>query len=186
MKQRTPLKRKTPMPRGKPLRQRRREGADVEREEKPRSALPSIQPRQDVRYGGSVSGVAVVKRTAYRDAALLEMARGRHCLLRIPGMCVGATETTVAAHSNLLAHGKAKSRKADDCYSVFACYPCHFWLDQGAAAAVDKEAAFMAAHVRQVFAWREIAADASEPERFRKAARRALDRLNATPLGEAP
>jgi hypothetical protein len=28
--------------------------------------------------------------------------------------------------------------------------------------------------------------DAGEPERFRKAARRALERLNATPIGETP
>lgn len=159
---RTPIRRKTP------LRRTRKQGPDIAREEKPRALVPTVQPLRKGTYSGGTTG-PVQKRTAYRDAALLEMARGRHCLLRIPGMCVGATETTVAAHSNLLSHGEGKSRKADDCYSVFACYPCHFWLDQGAAAAVDKEAAFMAAHVRQVFAWREIAADAGEPERFRAA-----------------
>lgn len=179
---------RTPIRRKAPLRQRRREGSDIEREPKPAAVIgipTSVQPLHRGTYGGGTTAPAP-KRRAYRDPALLELARGRHCLLRIPGMCVGATETTVAAHSNLLAHGKGKARKADDCYSVFACYPCHFWLDQGSASAVDKEAAFMAAHVRQVFAWREIAADASEPERFRKAAQRALEHLNATPLGDAP
>ena len=178
MKTRKPLQRKTP------LRQRRKEGSDIVREERPRAPLvPTVRPLRMGTYSGGTTAAAPKVR-AYRDSALLEMARGRHCLLRIPGMCVGATETTVAAHSNLIAHGKAKARKADDCYSVFTCYPCHFWLDQGSASAEDKEAAFMAAHVRQVFAWRRIAADASEPERFRRAARRALERLNATPMPE--
>ena len=178
------MKRSKPLARTPFRRKVRADGPTAPREPKPWAA-PTVLPLRAGTYAGGTNGPAP-KAKAYRDAALLEMARGRHCLLRIPGMCVGATETTVAAHSNLLAHGKAKSRKADDCYSVFACYPCHFWLDQGAAAAVDKEAAFMAAHVRQVFAWREIAADPGEPERFRRAALRVLERLGATPLGETP
>lgn len=174
---RTPLKRKAP------LRTRRREGPDLLREERPRAAMvPMAQPVRAV-VGGSTSA-SRPKVKAYRDPALLEMAKGRHCLLRVPGMCVGATETTVAAHSNLLKHGKGKARKADDHYSCWSCFPCHYWLDQGGASAEDKEAAFMAAHVRQVFAWRRMATDSSEPERFRRAARRALERLGATPLGD--
>lgn len=135
-------------------------------------------------YTGSTSGVAIPKERAYRDPALLDMARDRPCMLLIPAICNHRTDTTVAAHSNWMDHGKSGSRKADDCYSVWACHSCHLWLDPGKASAREKRFAFMAAHARQVLAWRQIAADPTEPERFRKAARRALEHLNATPVTE--
>jgi hypothetical protein len=133
---------------------------------------------------------AVPKTAPYRDAVLLEMARDRPCLLMIPAQCSHRTDTTVAAHSNFAEHGgKGKNRRADDCFSVWSCEACHIrWLDQpighGGPTKAQKEAAFMAAHSRQVLAWRVIATDQAEPERFRRAARRALERLGATPLPE--
>jgi hypothetical protein len=118
------------------------------------------------------------------------MAQGRPCLLTVParlGMDGSAwcksTDTTVACHSNLSEHGKAGARKADDCYSVWGCGACHFWLDFSRAPAEQKEAVFMGAHLAQVLEWRRVAADESEPERFRKAAQWALDALNATQVG---
>lgn len=131
-------------------------------------------------YAGSTAAPAPKERP-YRDPTLLAMAAGRPCLLLVPGNCNHRQDTTVAAHSNLLAHGKGKSRKADDCYSAWGCAACHSWLDQGPAPAAQKERAFMEAHLRQVLAWREIAGNPSEPDRFRRAARRALEHLNATP-----
>jgi len=137
-------------------------------------------PRRAAVMGGGTAGPAP-KTVPWRCATLLEMARGRPCLLLVPGLCNHRLDTTVAAHSNLLAHGKAKARKADDCYVVAACATCHRWLDQGSAPAAVREAAFMAAHARQVLAWRRIATDPAEPARFRRAAAAALDHLNATP-----
>lgn len=128
----------------------------------------------------------VPKSKPYRDPALLAMAEGRPCLLLVPGICSHRVDTVVAAHSNLSVHGKSGARKADDIFSVAACHACHAWLDQGPATAKQKEAAFMAGHALQVLAWRNIAAASDEPERFRRAARRALEWLNATPLGDAP
>ncbi len=133
-------------------------------------------------YAGSTSGDPAPKSEPYRDPVLLEMARGRPCLLMVPAVCSHRIDTVVAAHSNLPEHGKAMARKSDDVYSCWADACCHLWLDQGKARAADKEAAFMAAHARQVMYWRLIATDPNEPERFRRAARRALERLNATPL----
>jgi hypothetical protein len=135
-------------------------------------------------YSGGVSGEAVEKTEPYRDPALLEMAKGRPCLLCPPGLCMCRPGTVVACHSNLAIHGKAKSRKADDCYTVWGGAVAHAWLDQSGANRKDKELAFMAAHARQVMHWRWIAQDPSEPERFRKAAQRALERLGATQLSE--
>lgn len=144
----------------------------------------SIQPLHQGTYAGGVKAAAP-KSEAYRDAALLEMVRGRPCLMRVPGVCNGDPETTVAAHSNWPDHSKAMGRKAGDCYIAASCYACHTWLDAGKAPGRDKRFYFMAAHARQILAWRVIATDPSEPERFRKAAARALAYLNATPIPEA-
>lgn len=120
------------------------------------------------------------KPEAYRNPALLAMARDKPCLLRVPGQCVGGTETTVAAHSNWACHGKAGARKADDQYSVWGCSGCHSWLDQGAAPKATKQAAFMRAHADQVLQWRRIAQETTEKPRDRAAALWALERLNSS------
>lgn len=167
---RTPLTRKTPL-----LRQRRHEGADIEREPKPR-ALATVKALVRGTYAGGIAG-PTPKAEPYRDPVLLEMARNRPCLLMVPAICNHRVDTTVAAHSNLSIHGKGGARKADDCYVVEACSACHYWLDFGKAGAATKLDAFMNGHALQVLAWRLRAADMSEPERFRRAAARALERL---------
>lgn len=138
--------------------------------------------------GGTYAGAteaARPKTKPYRDAALLEMARGRLCLLCPAGNCTCTPGSVVSCHSNWHEHGgRAKNRKADDCYSVWGGDRAHEWLDRSGAPAAEKEARFMAAHLQQVLCWRVIADDPSEPMRFRRAARRALDHLNATPTGE--
>lgn len=144
---------------------------------------PTVRPLHRGTYEGATAG-PVAKPGPYRDATLLEMARGRPCLVMVPGLCSHRVDTVVAAHSNSQEHGKGMGRKADDCYTAFACVACHSWLDQGKAAGEVRESAFMAAHARQVLAWRLIAMDPNEPARYRAAARRALDRLGATPLTE--
>lgn len=135
--------------------------------------------------GGSTRAAAP-KTKPYRDRVLLAMAENRSCLLLVPAVCSHRTDQTVSAHSNLGIHGKAKNRKADDCYSAWSCAACHRWLDQPIGhygpTRDQKAQAFMQAHLRQVLAWHQIATDPTEPERFRRAARRALERLNATPL----
>ena len=134
-------------------------------------------------YGGTTS--AAPKPVEHRNPTLLAMAKDRPRMLLIPGICNHRTDTTVAAHSNLSIHGKAGARKADDQYTVWACSACHFWLDFGKAAAAQKEMAFTLGHARQALAWRFVAADPCEHGRFQKAARWALERLDATPITEA-
>jgi hypothetical protein len=159
-----------------------RERRQQEREANMRQlAIPSRSLHRGT-YAGT-TGPAVAKPEPYRDPVLLEMAKGRPCLLPTP-CCDHRENTTVAAHSNLLAHGKGKSRKADDCYSVWSCFGSHVWLDQSKASKDLKDAKFMFAHAQQVLAWRLIAMDPNEPERFRKAAARALQQLNATDIYE--
>jgi len=79
----------------------------------------------------------------YRDKDLLELAKGERCLLQAHPRCYGDHgETTVACHSNLLIHGKGKSLKAEDCYTVWGCYMCHKWLDTSQAGYEEKEKAY--------------------------------------------
>jgi hypothetical protein len=136
---------------------------------------PLVQPVNYARISANDAAV-VPKPAAYRDLALLDMARGRPCLM--PRPTHAGTDTTVAAHSNHLDHGKARGRKADDCYSVWACALCHGWYDQGCADRYEKRRAFDAALARQRVEWERIATDPGEPLRFRQAARRAVDHIN--------
>lgn len=46
-------------------------------------------------------------------------------------MCGNQDGTVVAAHSNLLEHGKGKGIKAHDGMAAWLCYRCHSQLDQG-------------------------------------------------------
>lgn len=64
-----------------------------------------------------------------RSKKIRDSARNEDCQLRLPGVCRNRTDTTVWAHSNLLAHGKGKSMKADDRYGCYACFDCHAVLD---------------------------------------------------------
>lgn len=145
------------------------------------------QPRAAVMADCAGPAQACAKTEPHRNRHLLDMARGQPCLMRVPGVCAGGTETTVACHSNLSIHGKAGAWKADDEYSCAGCFACHTWLDAGPADALVKEAAFMLGHLRQVEAWRAIVADPSQPTKDRAAAQWALDHLNASPVGlESP
>lgn len=176
---------RTAFRRQRPLRQQRYEGADVEREPKPWAValVAAAKPLRAGTYEGATSGVPVAKEDAHRDDALLQMAKGRACLLLVPGICNHRMDTTVACHEN---QSKGMAIKASDERSVWGCFACHLWFDAGTAPRAQKRQTFMEAHLRQVLAWRQIATDPAEPERFRRAARRALERLNATPPREAP
>ncbi len=79
------------------------------------------------------------KEPRQRNPTLLNMAKGEPCLLRVPGVCNGDSDTTVAAHSNQSAHGKGKAMKAHDWASVWACSACHMWLDIGVSPEISSE-----------------------------------------------
>jgi hypothetical protein len=117
---------------------------------------------------------AAPKTVELRNPSLLAMARGRLCLLRVPGTCSYDPQTTVACHSNQAAHGKGGARKADDHYSVWGCHACHTWLDQEAVGYEVRTDRFAAALVIQIEQWLTIASSLTEPESHRRAARWAL------------
>jgi hypothetical protein len=168
--------RSRPFPRKKPLRRTKADGLAIEREPHP-IALKPIE--RSVSYEGTTN--ARPKNPPHRDPVLLEMQRGRPCkFLAVEACETTRGESTVAAHEN---EGKGMGIKASDAKSAGACYPCHVWYDQSAAPKAEKRRAFMVAHLRQVLEWREIVSNPAEPKRYRKAAQRALDALNATQVG---
>lgn len=62
----------------------------------------------------------------YRNRKLLDLARDRACV-----MCNAQDGTIVAAHSNLMEHGKGMGAKAHDGMMAWLCNCCHSELDQG-------------------------------------------------------
>lgn len=121
--------------------------------------------------------LALEKTVARRNAAVLEMARGRMCMLHAPYTEFHDGSTTVCAHGNWSDMGKGERRKADDCYTVWACHTCHMWLDQQGATYEEKRQVFLLGMVRQMLAWEQIAVSTTEPPKFRRAAEWALDQL---------
>lgn len=79
----------------------------------------------------------------YRNRRLLDLARGMLCQMQVYGVCNGREDTTVAAHSNMLMHGKGRGHKASDWAHCWACSACHTWYDQGPAPRAEKELAFL-------------------------------------------
>lgn len=120
LQRKTPLRQKAPLKRGEPLRSR----APMMR------AKPMQPPRAAMK--ARKKGKKPPK-TVYRNPALLALASGEECLLRIPKYCQGGTDTTVACHSNRLRDGKGKGIKAHDWAIAFGCGACHWFIDQSTA-----------------------------------------------------
>jgi len=67
------------------------------------------------------------QRFEYRNPKILAHAKGQPCQ-----NCGREDGSTVAAHSNLAEHGKAKGMKAHDIFVAYLCSTaCHPWLDHG-------------------------------------------------------
>ena len=120
LKRTTPLRQKTQMQRHAPMRQR--------------SALKSSGKRMPARRS-----TPRATKTMYRNRALLDLAHGKACLLQIPDVCIGGTETTVACHSNQARHGKAGWLKAHDWAAAWGCSACHACIDQNTTGASYEE-----------------------------------------------
>lgn len=162
-------------------RSKRAQKQEMRRDPDRKRSVPTIDDPSRFKWGQEVGDgvVAQPKSVALRNPALLEMARGRQCLLQAPYTMSHDPATTVACHGNSHKFGKAKGRKAQDFYSAWGCFECHSWLDSSGAASDEKERVFHLAMFRQMLAWEQIAASEVEPQRFRRAAEWALDHLQA-------
>lgn len=59
---------------------------------------------------------------------LREQARGRPCMIRLPGVCDGGGETTVLAHYNLPGLS-GMGMKPHDLIGAHSCFGCHEIVD---------------------------------------------------------
>ena len=85
----------------------------------------------------------------YRSPKLLKAAAGRACTL------CGSVGTTVAAHSNSLAHGHGLGFKAPDFYIAYLCQWCHDQVDgrRGGLSKEEKRDMWLRGFVRTVAVW---------------------------------
>jgi hypothetical protein len=67
--------------------------------------------------------VGFPKNVTYRNKRIRESARGKECLMKLPGCC-GGTESTIWSHYRGGAGGKGMSLKADDLCGAYACTHC--------------------------------------------------------------
>jgi len=119
----------------------------------------------------------IKKHDYYRDKNLLKLAEDQHCLLQVPGICESESSTVVACHSNSGLNGKGKGIKASDADTVWGCYSCHQWLDQGTASKEEKETLYYKAYAQQVIEWLKIARSISLKPWKVEAARNVLKHL---------
>jgi hypothetical protein len=79
---------------------------------------------------GPAALTAAPKHPVVASRRLRDSAKGEHCTVRLPWVCLWPrTDTTVLAHSNHLADGKGMGRKACDTRGAFACFACHDVID---------------------------------------------------------
>lgn len=141
------------------------------REANLRALAQPVRTLHEASYVGTTTPAAP-KMRPLRDQALRDMAQGRPCLLLVPACCNARQDTTCTCHEN---QGKGMGLKQSDERSAWGCVACHRWYDQSGAPREHKRAVFEAALQRQIQAWIVVAADPSEPQRFRRAAARALE-----------
>lgn len=76
---------------------------------------------------GKVQKTSTLKSKRPKTSKIRQSAKGQPCLVRVPGVCNGNSETTVLAHLN----GGGVGDKAGDHEAAYACSACHEWLDGG-------------------------------------------------------
>jgi|SRR5208282_4431509 len=60
---------------------------------------------------------------------LTKLARDQICQIRVPGVCNGRTDTTVAAHYRAITLGAGMARKPHDIIAAHGCSACHDVVD---------------------------------------------------------
>jgi hypothetical protein len=81
------------------------------------------------------------KQPPHRSESLRQSAKGEPCIA-----CGREDGTTVWAHSNELAHGKAKSRKSHDLLGLYLCSVCHHLFDGSPSWTREQKQAFFKEH----------------------------------------
>lgn len=118
---------------------------------------------------------AAPKSPRLQNRALLDLARGKPCLLGSP-ICNRDSMTTVACHGAGVARGKGLGYKVSDFWTVWGCSSCNHYTDAYKHASAEQKAdVFTRGYALQIQAWRQIATE-KPTSRDAKAARWALER----------
>lgn len=59
---------------------------------------------------------------------LRKLAKGKPCMVRIPGICNGNSETTVLCHVRMVGIS-GMGLKSPDLIATWGCSDCHRWAD---------------------------------------------------------
>ncbi|MGP4843334.1 nuclease domain-containing protein [Marinobacter sp. 1Y8] len=78
---------------------------------------------------GLKPSVTRIKSKKAKPSKVRMSAAGEQCLVRVPGVCCGDSQTVVLAHLN----GGGMGAKHSDIHGAYACSTCHAWLDGGYA-----------------------------------------------------
>lgn len=70
--------------------------------------------------------------------SLRKEAKGRNCMVRLPGICCFDNDTTVLAHVRI-SGVSGMGIKSDDALGAWACYPCHMAIDGQTKTAMTRE-----------------------------------------------
>lgn len=73
------------------------------------------------------------------SANLREQARGRQCMVRIPGVCCHNSETVVLAHIRLPGVSGMGIKAVSDLCGAWACHTCHDAIDRRANMDLDRD-----------------------------------------------
>jgi hypothetical protein len=111
------------------------------------------------------------------NRTLLDLARGRPCLIQSP-ICNNNCETTVACHGSGVANGKGMGYKVHDWLTAWGCSDCNHYTDAyKGATAENKRKAWQAGHIRQIAAWTHIATNKVGSKRDIEAAKWAIEMI---------
>ncbi|WP_349677120.1 nuclease domain-containing protein [Marinobacter sp. UBA2678] len=88
-----------------------------------------LKTKTSLKSKGGLKSRTRMKTSRPNRSKIRESAKGEPCLVRVPGVCNGNSDTTVLAHLN----GGGIGWKNEDHKAAYACSACHGWLDGGYA-----------------------------------------------------
>jgi hypothetical protein len=92
-------------------------------------------------------------------------AKGRPCMVRLPGICCGNPETTILAHYRMPGLS-GMGVKADDKFAAWACSACHDAIDRRSNMDLERDYVKLA-HAEGIFrTWAARDKERSEVDAF--------------------
>lgn len=107
----------------------RRAAKQVTYTPRPRTPPTGTGMLAQVMAPSEVRAPMLMKTPDRKSQRIRDSARNEECSVRIPGVCLGGTETTVWSHFPGLDGGRGMGLKSLDLCGAFACMACHDVVD---------------------------------------------------------